>query len=89
MLRDIVEDKMIHGCKRKSVKFTEKKKCLVDVVICLQPLASYITELDTENAAGRNAILHLSCFSPFPLGIVGLERADACSYPTLAAVLEP
>lgn len=82
LLRDIAEDKIMHGCKRKPVKFKEKKKCLVDVVVCLQPRALYNTELDTENAAGENAVLHLSCFSPFPLETVGLEWADACSYPT-------
>lgn len=84
LLWDIAEDKIIHGCKRKPIKFAEKKKCLVDVVVCLQPPASYKSELDTENAAGRNTILHLSCFSRFPLETEGLEgQMPALTQPSL------
>lgn len=76
LLWDIVEDKMMHGCKRKSVKFTEKKKCLLDVVICLLPPAPYNVELDAENASGRNTILHFSSFSAFLLWVWSGQMPD-------------
>lgn len=71
---------------KKISQILREKKRLVDVVVCLQPPATYNTELDTENAAGKNTTFHLSCFSPFPLETVHLEWADACSHPALPAL---
>lgn len=82
----LLNTKSCMGAKENQSNLKRKKKYLVDVVVCLQPPALCNTELDTENAAGKNAVLHLSCFSPFPLETVGLEWADACSHPTLPAL---
>lgn len=50
----LLKTKSYMGTKENQSNLERKKKCLVDVVACLQPPVTYNTELDTENAAGRS-----------------------------------
>lgn len=45
-----------HKRVQKAINQIYGKKCLVDVVGCVQPPALYTTELDPENAAGRRRL---------------------------------
>lgn len=82
----LLKAKSYMGAKENQSNSQRKEKCLVDVIVCLQPPTSYNTELDSENEAGRNTILHFSCFPPFPLETVHLEWADACSHPSCTLI---
>lgn len=86
LLWAIAEDKSINMCK-KAISQICGKKCLVDVVVCVQPPASYDTESDTENAAGRNTMQRSLRFSHSPLETAGLDRAGACSLPDFPSSL--
>lgn len=86
LLWAIAEDKSINVCK-KAISQIYGKKCLVDVVVCVQPPASYNTGSDAENAAGRNTIQRSLRFSHSPLETAGLERAGACSLPDFPSTL--
>lgn len=66
---------------QKAISQIYGKKCLVGVVVSVQPPASHNTELDTENA-GRNIIMCSPlCFSHSSLEIAGLEWAGIYSHP--------
>lgn len=79
LLWDIVEDKSVNGCRRQLVEFMEKSALWMWWFVYSQQLC--VTESDTENAAGRNIIPWLLCFSHSSLETVGLEQAGACSHP--------
>jgi len=69
-----------HKWVQKAICSINLAKCLVGVVVCIQPPAPYNTELDTEHPAGRNASLCSLCFSCFPPGAGG-AGASTCSHP--------